>query len=187
MNQLIQERISKSDEKFLSEEDIQLLKKARTKQGRLLLSGYLPLIGIYFYIIAKGPSVLNTGPSIRYITINDDTQSMFWRIAPYFVIFMFIITSIYFLKLYMKTIHPLTKDLKSNLKRQIYFKPQKNAMSFFNKYYLSTPLYENQQIEIGLENFEKINNETELCLEIAATSFYVLRLRNGNQIIEFWD
>jgi hypothetical protein len=183
---LIPERITHKDEKPLSKSDVELFKSKRNRQFLILLSGYLPFIAFGLYILLRGPDSLNTGhendprPYMK-IKIDEEEKGLFWTVAPYFVAFMFIILNIYFTKLYSQTLRPLLKDIKLNKKQLLFFKPEKNPMALFNKYYLSTPLYKYQQIQVNQEDFNNIPDDNELCLEIGPNSIFVLRLLNGEK------
>ena len=64
--------------------------------------------------------------------------------------------------------------------------PAKNPMAFFNKYYLSTPLFQNQQIEVSREDFDSITDHDELHIEMGPRSTYILRLCNGDKEIKYY-
>jgi hypothetical protein len=186
IKKLIPERISRTEEKPFSKGDMELLKTKRNKQFLILLSGYLPFIAFGIYILFVGPDSLNTGrhsdprPYME-INIDDEEKSLFWIVAPYFLGFMFLMLNIYFTKLYFQTLRPLLKDIKHNQKKLLFFKPEKNPMALFNKYYLSTPLYKYQEIQINQDDFNSITDYNELCLEIGPNSIFVLRLLNGEK------
>jgi ABC-type antimicrobial peptide transport system permease subunit len=188
---LMPERISRTEERPLSNEDVALLKAKRNKQLTFLLSGYLPFIAFGLFILFMGPYSLNT-PRRRImgeftkINIDDAEKIRFWTVAPWFLGFMFILLSIYFARLYFQSLKPLSKDIKLNKKQLLFFKPVKNSMAFFNKYYLSTPLYQNQQIEVSREAFESINDNDELHLEVGPDSTFIFRLCNGNKEIKYY-
>jgi hypothetical protein len=99
---------------------------------------------------------------------------------------MFTIINIYFLKLYFQLFRPLLKDIKLHKKNLLFYKPVKSPMVFFGKYYLSTPLYQNQQVEISQKDFESISDDAELCIEIAPNSIYIFRLTNGNEELQYY-
>lgn len=191
MQKLMPERIAHTEEIPLSKKDLELLKSKRNKQFLFLLSGYLPFIAFGLYFLVMGPDSLNTGRSSglwrNKITIDEEQKNRFWIIAPYFIAFIFIILNIYFAKLYFQSIKPLIKDIKLNKKQLLFFKPAKNPMTFFNKYYISTPLYQNQQIEVSHADFESINENNELCLEVAPSSTFIFRLCNGNNEIKYYS
>jgi hypothetical protein len=188
---LMPERISRTEEKPFSKEDLDSLKAKRNKQFLFLLSGYLPFIAFGLYILLMGPNSLNTSHNsgimpYRRIKINDDTKTRFWTVAPYFLGFMFILLNVYFGKLYFQSLRPLLKDIKMGRKQLLFFKPVKNPMAFFNKYYLSTPLYQNQQIEVSREDFNSISDYDELHLEVGPNSTFILRLCNGDKEIKYY-
>jgi hypothetical protein len=186
IKKLIRERISRTEEKPFLKSDVELLKSKRNKQFLILLSGYLPFIAFGVYILFMGPDSLNTGrhndprPYMK-INIDDEEKSRFWTVAPYFLGFMFIMLNIYFTKLYFQSLRPLLKDIKFNKKQLLFFKPEKNPMALFNKYYVSSPLYKYQEIQVNEDDFNGITEYNELCLEIGPNSVFVLRLLNGNK------
>ena len=187
---LMPERISRTEERPLSKDDLAILIAKRNKQILFLLSGYLPFIafGLYFWLI--GPDSLNTGRSSGLwndkINIDDKMKTQFWTVLPYFLAFGFIMLSIYFIKLYFQVLRPLNRDIWQNKKQFLFFKPAKNPMAFFNKYYISAPLYENQQVEISREDFDSIGDNDELCLEVAPESTFIFRLSDGNKQINYY-
>jgi hypothetical protein len=190
MQKLMPERISRTEEGPLAKEDMELLKTRRNKQFLFLLSGYLPFILFGLYILLMGPGSLNTGrgsgPFRHQITIDENTKSRFWTVAPWFVGFLFIMLNIYFAKLYFQTLRPLIKDISSNKKQLLFFRPAKSEMAFFNRYYLSTPLYQNQQIEVSREDFAGIVDNDELCLEVGPQSNCIFRLSYRNKEIKYY-
>jgi hypothetical protein len=188
---LMPERISRTEEKPLSGEDLALLKAKKNKQLIFLLSGYLPFIAFGLFILIMGPYSLNTPRrqimgEFTKLNIDEEQKGRFWTVAPWFLGFMFILLTIYFGRLYFQSIKPLMKDIKLNKKQLFFFKPVKNPMAFFNKYYLSTPLYQNQQIEVSREDFESIHDNDELHLEVGPDSTFILRLCNGNKEIKYY-
>lgn len=190
MQKLMPERISRTEEKPFSKEDLELMKAKRNKQFLFLLSGYLPFMAFGIYILFMGADSLNAGRSSglwnNKININEDMTTRFWKVAPWFVGFMFILLNIYFAKLYFQTLRPLIKDIKLNKKQLLFFKPVKNPMAIFNKYYLSAPLYQNQQIEVSREDFDSISDTDHLCLEVGPNSTVILRLLNGEKEIRYY-
>ncbi|HKO82081.1 MAG TPA: hypothetical protein VJU78_16855, partial [Chitinophagaceae bacterium] len=64
-------------------------------------------------------------------------------------------------------------------------KVEKADMSFFSKYYLSTPVRMEQQIQISKEDFCSISDDSRLILEITPYSQIMLRLTNNEKQIIF--
>ena len=89
--------------------------------------------------------------------------------------------NIYFGKLYFQSLRPLLKDIKLSKKLLLFFKPEKTPMTLFNKYYLTTPLYNYQQIQVNAGDFNNISDHNDLCLEVGPNSVFVLRLLNGEK------
>jgi len=187
---LMPERIVRTEEKKLSDDDIKLLKTKRNKQLLFLLSGYLPFIVIGIYMAVRGADVLNDHRHryglTQHIVIDNEQKSSFWTVLPYFLGGGFIVLNIYFGKLYFQSLRPLLMDIRLNKKQLLYFKPAKNPMDFFNKYYLSTPLYQNQQIEVSRDDFNSISDDAELHIEVGPNSQHILRLCNGNKEIRYY-
>jgi hypothetical protein len=153
-----------------------------------LLPPYTVLLGIGMYQCSLGVGGLGKDRvSGRKMEFNDDDAQRFHTVAPYIFGFLILMATIYFAKQFFQSIYPLTKDVRERKKSLIYYKPAKSAMPFFNRYYLSTPLYKNQQIEISREDFESIPESNELCLEVGSNSTFILRLRNGEKEIKYYQ
>jgi hypothetical protein len=181
MQKLMPERISHMDEALMSKDDIQRLKDKRNRQLLFLLPPYLALLGITAFQWSLGaPGV----PGSRHFDEKDEQN--FRTVAPYVFSFFLLMATIYFAKLFIQSLRPLMKDISNGKKSLIYYTPAKSAMPFFNKYYLSTPLYKNQQVEISREDFESIPGNQEICLEVGPVSVFILRLRNGERDINYY-
>jgi len=184
---LMPERISYTEEELLSPDDNLVLKDKRDRRFFFLMSGYLPLLGVCAFLFLYGPDVLNFRHTrFQRMNITEDVRGRFWTIAPYFAIFFFLMATMLFAKFYFESLHPLIKDLKKGKKTLIFYKPKKTEMAFFNRFYLSTPLYNNQQIEVSREDFYSIDETVLLCLEMGSDSNFILRLRNGEKKINFY-
>ncbi len=59
-------------------------------------------------------------------------------------------------------------------------------MPFFNRYYLSTPLFNFQQIEVKIDDFNSISDSEEICLEVGKTSLLILGLRKADKKINYY-
>ena len=185
---LMPERISYTEIQPLLPEDITLMKDKIFRQLIIYLPGYLLLMGIGIYIWLRGPEVLHDRDSfpLEPLQIDEETKTNFWTVAPYFCIFLFLLSTIFFGRYYFQSLHPIVKDIKKRKKSLIFYKPKKSAMAFFNRYYLSTPLFEKQQIEVSREDFESIGESDLLCLESGPESNFILSLRNGEKKINFY-
>lgn len=181
----IAERIVSTEEVPLSQEDILKLKTKIKKQLKLFVPPYLLLLFISAFFIIYGPDSLYVGH--RYMTdITDEQKKNFWIVAPYVSAFIALMATIFFGRYYFQNVQPLIRDLKSNQKKLLFFKPQKTEMSFFKRYYLGTPIFSNQQIQVSAEDFYTIDEKHLLCLEVAETSQEILRLMYMNKEINYW-
>jgi hypothetical protein len=60
-------------------------------------------------------------------------------------------------------------------------------MALFNRYYITIPLYSNQQIEVNKADFDRIKEEELLCLEMGPSSNFILNLKNKEENIHVHD
>jgi len=187
MQKLMPERISYTEKAILTPRDLQLLKDRRNRELLILLPAYFALLAIGIYKWSQGVGGLPHGgyPGAK-MEFHDEDVRMFDTVAPYLFGFLILMATIYFAKQFFQLIYPLTKDISKKRKSLIYYTPAKNPMPYFNRYYLSSPLYKKQQIEVSREDFESIPDNHKLCLEIAPASVLILRLRNGEREIKFY-
>lgn len=164
-----------------------MLKKQRDRQLLFFIPPYIVLAGIVTYLWSSGVDSLNAGRS-RYMRMefSEDDAMRFRVVAPYAFSFFLLLGTIYFGRVFFLVILPIMKDIKSAGKSLVYYIPDKNPMPFFNKYYLSSPLYNKRQIQVSREDFESIPDNTEICLEIGAVSQTVLRLQYNNRDLKFY-
>lgn len=181
----IEERIVSSEETPLTKTDIATLREKIKKQVKLFLPAYLLLIGIAVFFLIYGPESVNIGKSNR-LEITDEFKHNFWIAAPYVSAFIVLMSTFYFGKYYVQNVQPLIKDVRSGKKKLIFFKPLKTEMAFFKRYYLGTPIFDNQQIQIAAEDFFLIQEDYLLCLELGANSRQILRLLYGEKEINYW-
>jgi len=59
-------------------------------------------------------------------------------------------------------------------------------MDFFNKYFIATPLFKKQQIQIAKEDFYNIADDKPLILELAPNSHAILRFTNNGKEVTFY-
>ena len=177
VKKLIQERILNTEETLLSVEDRANLIRKRNKQLGYLLVSYIPLALILAYVFFSGPSAS--------YEMDDDDVKNFNIAAPYTCGFLFLLLTGFFIRYYLHTAAPLVKDLRKNKKLLLSIKVEKTDMSFFSKYYLSTPVRLEQQIQISKEDFYDISDDSRLILEITPHSQSMLRLTNNEKQIIF--
>jgi hypothetical protein len=187
--ELMPDRISYTETEPLTPGEVTLLKDKIVKRLIIYIPGYLVLAAIGINILWQGPDILNDRPSfpLQPLEIDERVKSNFWIAAPYFCLFLFVASTIFIIIYYFQALHPLIKDIKRKEKLFIFYKPKKSAMPFFNRFYISTPLYKNQQIEVSKTDFDNITEEDLLCLEVAPCSTFLLKLRNKEKRIHTDD
>jgi hypothetical protein len=164
----------------MTETDLHFLKMRRNRQLILIIPPYLALLCVGLFVWFSGPDSLAGNHE------DEEDIQMFWKLAPYVVGFFIFMATIYFAKQFAQSIYPLIRDINTGKKLMIYFTPAKNKMAYFNRYYLSTPLFSNQQIEVSSGDFEMIADSALLCLETGPKSQIVLRLCEGVKEIKYF-
>ena len=178
--ELIKAQISYTEEQRLQPKEIQQLKDKVFRQLIIYVPGYLLIVGGAVIIFLNAPGSYKTivDPSAN---LGDDEIARMWKLAPYLSLFVFLMSTIFFGKIFYQSILPVLKDIKHKTKTLVFYRPQKTAMALFNKYYITTPLRKYQQIQVNENDFSSISNNNDLCLEIGPNSVFVLRLLNGNK------
>jgi len=184
---LIFDSISYTKMEPLTTNEVQLMKNKVIKQLKIYVPGYLLLTAIAIWILVEGPPVLNTGRRIRRITIDENTTSLFWTVAPYFSLFLFLLTTTFLSVYYFRSVRPFIKDIKQGKKITVFYRPKKTAMALFNRYYITIPLYSNQLIQVNKTDFDGIKEEDLLCLEMGPSSNFILNLKNKEECIHVHD
>jgi len=172
--------------------EITRMKNKVVKQLKVYVPGYLLLTAIAIYFLIRGPESLNDfhnmrRPDLQPLDIDEDTRSRFWIVAPYFSLFLFLLTTVFLAIYYFKSVQPFISDIKNRKKIAIFYRPKKTAMTLFNRYYITIPLYSNQQIEVNKADFDKIRDEEILCLEMGPSSNFILNLKNKEECIHVDD
>ena len=187
MKKILQERILRSEEQKLSDKDRADLIVKRNKKLLYLLTAYIPLALILLYVYVSGPSIVyrDSYPYPKH-EISDDDIKNFNIAAPLFCGFLFLLLTGFFLRYYLQSVAPLTKDIRNNKKLLLHIRPEKTEMDFFNKYFIATPLFKKQQIQIAKEDFYNIADDKPLILELAPNSHAILRFTNNGKEVTFY-
>jgi len=186
--ELIFDTISYTKMEPLTRDEITLMKNRVVRQLRVYVPGYLVLTAIAIYFLIRGPESLNDfhnlqRPVLRPLDIDDDTRSRFWTVAPYFSLFLFLLTTAFLAIYYFKSVRPFIRDIKNRKKIAIFYRPTKTAMTLFNRYYITIPLHSNQLIEVNKADFDRIKEGELLCLEVGPASNFILNLKNKEENI----
>jgi hypothetical protein len=182
---LLQNQISYTEEKQLQPEEIQLLKDKVFRQVLLYLPGYLLLIGGAVIIFMNAPNSFKMVVN-PHADLDEEETGRMWRLAPYVSLFVLLMSTIFFGKIFYQSILPILKDIKHKTKTLIFYKPEKIPMAVFNRYYLSTPLFSKRQIQIDDKDFNMIADADELCLEVSKSSLIVLGLKKNDKKINYF-
>ncbi len=185
---LLFDSISHTKMEPLTLNEIALMKSKVIKQLKIYVPGYLLLTAIAIWILMEGPSVLPMRSSrVQNMDADENTRTLFWTVAPYFSLFLFVLTTVFLAIYYFKSVRPFIKDIKEGKKIAVFYRPKKTAMALFNRYYITIPLYNNQQIELRKADFDKIREEEFLCLEMGPSSNFILNLKNNDECIQVDD
>jgi len=179
---LIKKQVSYTEEQLLKPEEMQQLKDKLYKQVMIYLPGYLLLLTVALIIYLNAPESYKTVVR-RAAELDEEEVSRMWRLAPYFSLFVFLMATIFFGKIFYQSILPLIKDINHKAKTLIFYKPQKTAMAFFNRYYISIPLFTKRRIEIEGNDFNSISETEDICLEVSKTSLLILQVKVNDKRI----
>lgn len=182
---LIQNHISYTEEKQLQPEELQFLKDKVFKQVFLYLPGYLLLLGGALIIFLNAPNSFKIVVN-QNANLDEEETGRMWRLAPYVSLFVLLMSTIFFGKIFYQSILPVLKDIERKTKTLIFYRPEKIAMAVFNRYYLSTPLLIKRQIQITDTDFNMITDADELCLEVSKSSLIVLGLKKNDKKIDYF-
>jgi hypothetical protein len=190
--ELVFDTISYTKMEKLTAEEITSMKNKVIKLLKIYVPGYLVLTGIAIWILLRGPNVLNDNhlrraPMLQRITIDENTTTLFWQTAPWFSLFLFLLTTIFLSLYYFRSVRPFVKDIRQKKKIAVFYRPKKTEMTLFNRYYITIPLYSDQQIEVNKTDFDSINDGDLLCLEMGPSSYYLLSLKNNGRNIHIDD
>ena len=183
---IIKEQVSRTEEQPLNLHELQLLKDKVYRQVMIYLPGYLLLLAGAFLIYLNAPESFKVIVS-RKVRIDEEESSRMWRLAPYVSVFVVVMASIFFGKIYNHSILPLLKDIKQKTKLLVFYKPEKNAMAVFNRYYISAPLHTKRQLQVDSNDFNLITDSDELCLELSRYSLIVLAIKKDSKQIKYQE
>lgn len=183
---IIKEQVANIKEELLQPGEIQMLKVKVYKQIILYLPAYLLLLGgaYMLYVNAPGSYKVVVEPSAN---LDEEETSRMWKLGPYISLFVFVMSTIFFGKIYYQSVLPLLKDLKHKTKLLVFYKPEKIPMAVFNRYYLSVPLFPIKQIQVDNSDFNSISETDELCLQLSKNSLMILGIMNNERNIKYFE
>jgi hypothetical protein len=185
MQKLIPEQIIRIVTVSLAETDNEILNKIKKSQLLILLSTYIIISVFCMYVWKIGAKSIDLDNKSLKVHFTDQDNEALRAAIPYICGVIFLVSTFFFLKFLVQSIIPISKDIKNGEKLLLYYIPAKLSAPPFKKYYISTPLYKNQQVEVSKDEFESLNESEELCLEVAPGSFNVLRLTKDQKVIKY--
>ena len=178
---LLYQQVSFTEEKPLQTQELQQLKDKVFRHVIIYLPIYLLFLGAA--LILYHDAVMAFKMVVDPSDLSDEEMARMWKLGPYIGLFVFLMATIFFGKIFYQTILPLIKDIKHKTKTLVFYKPQKTEMPFFNRYYISTPLFTKRRIEIDGNDFTVISETENICLEISKSSLIILQLKMNDKRI----
>ncbi len=180
MNRLSPNNIRLTGEKgFLTTEERIILEKIRNKKLLFIASTYGTLVVVLIIGWIKG--------WLESTHRGEEETNRFSIIAPFLIAFFFIMLTGYFIKYYIKAVHPFVLDLKRGNKELVYFTPEKYKTPFFAEYFLKTELKKKKLVRISLEMYDSIQYQSSACIYLAPVSQFVFKIVVDDKSISFSD
>src|SRR5688572_12777931 len=181
---LLHQQVSFIEEKPLQAQELQQLKDKVFRQVIIYLPIYVLFLGVAFILYYD--AVIAFKMVVDPLDLDDEEMARMWKLGPYVGVFVFLMATIFFGKIFYQTILPLIKDIKHKTKTLVFYKPEKTAMGFFNRYYVSTPLFTKRRIEIDENDFNVISDTENICLEVSKSSLFILKLKVNDKQINYY-
>jgi hypothetical protein len=132
----------------------------------------LPYTGLLLLLLF----LWTNGPENKRLQMGNAAFLQSSWILPCFFLFLFILLTLYFIRTYLKDVHPVRRDLRSGIKECIQFTPAPYQTPFFAEYYIKTPLEKLPLIRIDAETYQRITEQSTSCIVLAPNSHLVLRM-----------
>lgn len=178
MSEIVSSQLRPVEEQdYLVKDEADVLTKIRNRKLVFILGTYGSLVGVLIYAWIDG--------FFRSFRWGPDAVKRYEHVAPYLIIFSFVILTIYFIHYYFNSVHPLIKDLKSGMKRIQFFVPGKYQTPFVAEYYLKTPLKKVPLIKIDKDFYDRIHTGSVACICFAPHSKFVLSIEVDRAKVNF--
>jgi hypothetical protein len=102
-----------------------------------------------------------------------------------FVLLLFIVITVFFLRYYLKVVHPFVKDIKTGTKEVICFLPERYKTPFFSDFYLETPLKNKSLIKISQDLYDAIPGNPTACVSLSHHARYVFMVEIAGRQMKF--
>jgi hypothetical protein len=176
-NLVISELRPMQEEDIFTKEEEDVLREMKNKKLALLLTTYISLVAVLIYGGIEGV--------LRSYRWGPDEVARAKKLAPYLIIFCFLLLTVYFFNYFRKSIQPLMKDLKAGYKKNQFFIPGKYMPPFVPEYYVKTPLAKTPLIRIDKELYDCIHTGSTACISYAPYSKFVLSIEVDRKKINF--
>jgi hypothetical protein len=166
------------EQQNLEKEEILILKKLRNKKLLFLISAYGALLYVFI-----------------------DAWTYMWGDYPYwgldilirfrvpflswFMVFLYLMATIFFTRYYFQSVHPLIKDIKLGRKDVILFQPGKYQAPFFAEYYLKTPFQKEPLIRIEKDFYDSIHDNSTGTINVSPFAKFVFSVQVDDKKIKF--
>jgi hypothetical protein len=170
-------KIISREQRELSAAERQVLTGMRKKKLIFLLSAYAALVVILAFIYITG-DIKSKGLSIERATRFKVATHVFAEAILGMITIIFIIV-------YIKTVHPYTRDLKKGLKTISWFYPSAYKTPYFDSFFLKTGSRKRPMLSISRAMWDAIRPGVLACILFAPSSRLVLSLDIDGERIEF--
>ena len=168
--------IISTEQQPMAGDEKNILRANRDKKLFFLLGSYITLAGVVFQVLYMIWDVDH--PSIRVLF-------RYYRLHLSFLAFLLIILTIYFIRYYYKSVHPLVKDVRAGKKEVIFFVPGKYQTPFFAEYYLKTVIEDRSLIRINKELYDTIYDYSRACINMSLYSKFIFSVDIDGKKMKF--
>lgn len=183
MDKIIRQRVSLSETVPLTSDDLSRLQAFKWKQLKLIFIAYIPLSMILLYMLIDGMGTIERNKRTGRMELDDEDITRFHEVVPWVCGFLFLMLTLYFLKLYLSSLAPVLKDLRRKEKTLLHFMTEKSDMATWDKFYLLTPIRKSQLVRVAREDFYQVDAGRPVTLEVGTSSCYVLGLSQDGRPI----
>lgn len=180
----MQNKIRETSASNITDAEIQSLNSKRNDQLFFSLIAYIIIIVLCLFFWKSNNISYNLDNKSFRINFSKSETEAFQQAVPYICILIISVATIFFIRFLRQTILPLSRDIKKGIKLLVYFTPERSAKKINDIYYLDIPFLKSQQLELTKEEYEKIGNKEELCLEITPNAMRFLSLNKNNYVIK---
>lgn len=170
-------KIISREQVALSPDERKVLAGVRRKKMIFLISAYAALAAILAFVYITG-DIKTTGLSVEKAT-------RYKNATHGFSIIIFLLLTIVFIFVYIKTIHPYTRDLKKGMKTVSWFYPAAYKTPYFDSFFLKTGSRKKPMLSISREMWDAIRPGVLACILFAPASRFVLSLDIDGWRMEF--